>query len=244
VTSVSPDGCPRTVEAGTYLLGSLDPAERADYAGHLPHCPYCLREVGQLAGLPGLLARSPGPPKGSRPLPDVPASAPAPSAEEPSAVVAALREIRRRRTRRRTLLAASFALVAVVGVGATALTTSAVERPATGVTTGVTAAAQLPVQMVPEGGSDASAALALNDKAWGTEVVMRCRYEGSSEYAAPVLILVATAADGTKTELARWTAVADRDVVLATATDLPRAQLVSLQVQDTHGTVVLRTVHI
>jgi anti-sigma factor RsiW len=239
--TTSPEGCPRTDEAGAYLIGSLAPTERADYAGHLENCPFCLREVGQLAGLPGLLARSPGPPSGSRPLPVVPAAVPPATPEgEPGPVVAALREIRRQRARRRGLVGASLVLVGVVGVGGTALATGAL-GPAS---TGVTAATALPVQLEPEGGAKATAAIALNAKAWGTEVVMRCRYQGSTDYASPVYTLVAKGMDGSNTELARWIAIPDKDVVLATATDLTRQQLASLEVHDERGAVVLRTVHI
>lgn len=251
-----PGGCPRTGEVGAYLLGSLTPADRHDYAAHLPDCLYCLREVGQLAGLPGLLARSPGPPAGAR--------LPVGSAEqrgvgegiaepgeqqrtgseepdvEPSAVVAALAEIRRRRSRRRALLAAGFVLVAAVAVGATTASGHVFMAPATG----VSAAAQLPVPMQAVGGAEATATLALNERPWGTEVVMRCRYEGTPEYEPPVYVLVATAADGTRTELARWTAVPNQDIVLATATDLQRQQLTSLEVRVMHGKMVLRTDHI
>lgn len=243
MTSSNPDGCPRTEEVGAYLLGSLDPGERADYAAHLSHCPYCLREVGQLAGLPGLLARSPGPPRGVRQMPMTPPPASAPESEEPDTVVGALREIQRRRARHRTQLAAAFLLVAAVGAGGTVLTEQALARP----TTGVTAAAQLPVQMQPVHPEEVTAALALNDKAWGTEVIMRCRYEGGWAHGGgtpPVYVLVARTADGATAELARWKAVPDREVVLATATDLTRERLAALEVRDTQGTVLLRTDHI
>ena len=264
MTSVPPGGCPRTEEAGSYLLGSLDPTERADYAAHLAHCPYCLREVGQLAGLPGLLARSPGPPRGAQPPrstspeagpgpPPPPFSASAARAAgaaptagsaaspggEPTALVSALREIHRQRSRRRTLVAAALVLVALVGVGGTAAAAGVLRQP----TTGVVAASQLPVQMVPVGNDGSTAAVALNQKAWGTEVVMRCRYPGNG-YERPVFSLVAKTTDGSSIELARWTAVPNQDIVLATATDRTRQQLTSLEIQDSTGNVMLRTNHI
>jgi anti-sigma factor RsiW len=269
VTPVPPNGCPRTEEAGSYLLGSLDPTERADYAAHLAHCPYCLREVGQLAGLPGLLARSPGPPRGVQPppppearsappppagtptqgsastaasaaSPDSTASAAASAGGEPTALVSALREIHRQRTRRRTLVAAALVLVALVGVGGTAAAAGVLRQPATG----VVAAPQLPVPMVSTGNDGATAAVAINQKAWGTEVVMRCRYPGGNGYEPPVFSLVAKTTDGSNIELARWTAVPNRDIVLATATDRTPQQLTTLEIQDSAGNVVLRTNHI
>lgn len=231
--------CPRVAESGAYLLGSLPPAERADYAAHLPDCQHCLAEVGQLAGLPGLLARSPGPPPGARLPSDRPAQQ-APWEADPGPVAGALAEIRHQRVRRRALTAAAFVLVGLLGAGATSLAAGAFAQPATG----VTAAPELPVRMDAVGNAPVSAALALAERPWGTEVVMRCRYQSPPEDRAPVYILVATAADGTRTELARWTAVPDQDVVLATATDLTRQQLASLEVRNTSGKVVLRTDHV
>jgi hypothetical protein len=42
---------------GTYLVGALDPRERADVEAHLAHCPACRDEVAGLAALPGLMSR-------------------------------------------------------------------------------------------------------------------------------------------------------------------------------------------
>jgi len=42
---------------GVYLVGALDPRERADVEAHLAHCPACRDELAGLAGLPGLMSR-------------------------------------------------------------------------------------------------------------------------------------------------------------------------------------------
>ena len=42
---------------GAYVLGSLSPTERKEFEQHLAGCKECARNVRQLAGLPGLLAR-------------------------------------------------------------------------------------------------------------------------------------------------------------------------------------------
>jgi hypothetical protein len=237
--------CPRSVEVGVYLLDGLTDEERADYAAHLAHCPGCLREVGRLAGLPGLLARAadadsgvrteghPGPlrPPGWRP--------PLRPGEEGS-VAAALDSVRRRRGRLLVLTAVAFMLVGALGAG--------VASTLGGRSTGVTAADSLPVPLQPVDGAPAVAAVDLTDRPWGTEIVLRCRYLGGSQgtgaYQAPVYVLVAAGTDGSTAELARWTAVPGLDVVLASATQLGRGQLAGLQVRDGQGTVVLRTVHL
>jgi hypothetical protein len=42
---------------GAYVVGALDPPERADVEGHLGHCPMCRDELALLAPLPGLMSR-------------------------------------------------------------------------------------------------------------------------------------------------------------------------------------------
>ena len=44
---------------GVYVLGAIDPAERAAVDGHLSTCPECREELAGLAGLPALLRRVP-----------------------------------------------------------------------------------------------------------------------------------------------------------------------------------------
>ncbi len=49
--------CTHTIALGAYLLGSLDPAERAEFERHVPGCATCRREMVRLAPLPGLLGQ-------------------------------------------------------------------------------------------------------------------------------------------------------------------------------------------
>ena len=44
---------------GVYVVGAIDPAERATVDAHLSHCPDCREELAGLAGLPALLGRVP-----------------------------------------------------------------------------------------------------------------------------------------------------------------------------------------
>lgn len=46
-----------TLALGSYVVGALDPRERADVEAHLSHCPMCRDELSSLAPLPGLLSR-------------------------------------------------------------------------------------------------------------------------------------------------------------------------------------------
>jgi len=49
--------CDQVMESGAYVLGILDPDERAAYERHLQTCAICQREVADFAGLPNLLAQ-------------------------------------------------------------------------------------------------------------------------------------------------------------------------------------------
>ena len=50
--------CPETrLSLGVYVLGAIDPAERAQVDSHLASCRDCRDELAGLAGLPALLAR-------------------------------------------------------------------------------------------------------------------------------------------------------------------------------------------
>jgi hypothetical protein len=229
VTGPGLGSCPRLADAAAYVLASLPAAERADYVEHLAGCPFCQQEVVHLAGLPGLLARS----EVERPAGPTPSPAPGTASADP--VSAALAAVARRRARGRVFVAAG--LVAVGLVGFTAAGTVAGLRGDG--STGVVAAARLPVAMQPARGARAVAALQVSSRPWGTEVVMRCRYMGSTEYAAPVYELIAQGMDGKSQVLARWRAIPDQDIVLAGSTDLDRRRLAGLQVRDAEGAVVL-----
>lgn len=51
--------CRENVSLGAYVLGALEPAERAAVERHLPGCPSCRDEVVSFAPLPGLLRHTP-----------------------------------------------------------------------------------------------------------------------------------------------------------------------------------------
>jgi anti-sigma factor RsiW len=56
--ALSPSRSPRQ-ELGVYLLGAIEPAQRALVERHLTACPRCRAELAGLAGLPSLLRRVP-----------------------------------------------------------------------------------------------------------------------------------------------------------------------------------------
>jgi len=46
-----------TISLGVYLLGALEPADRAAVDAHLEHCAECRQQLAELAALPSLLER-------------------------------------------------------------------------------------------------------------------------------------------------------------------------------------------
>ena len=53
-------GCRQIRQAlGVYVLGAIDPAERAQVDEHLATCPECREELASLAGLPAMLRKVP-----------------------------------------------------------------------------------------------------------------------------------------------------------------------------------------
>jgi hypothetical protein len=99
---------------GVYVVGAIEPAERATVDAHLSQCPDCREELAGLAGLPALLGRVPKPDAerlalGTEEL------------EEPPAELldSLLRQVsaRRRARRWRGITAAAAAAVIAVGGG-------------------------------------------------------------------------------------------------------------------------------
>jgi anti-sigma factor RsiW len=100
--------CPEAATGlGAYVLGALEPGERAQMERHLRECPTCAEELAEFQALPGLLDRVR--PEDLRPV------AVAPSADMFDRLSAAAAPPARLRARTWALVAA--AVLAVVGAG-------------------------------------------------------------------------------------------------------------------------------
>ncbi len=109
--------CADTRQAlGVYILGAIDPAERALVDKHVATCPECRDELAGLAGLPALLSRVSSDEIGrisredAEPIPD----GAAPREDFVDSLVS-LTEARRRRSRRWQVVAAAAAVVVAAG---------------------------------------------------------------------------------------------------------------------------------
>jgi len=99
---------------GVYVLGAIDPAERAAVDAHLSTCPECREELAGLAGLPALLRRIPV--GEAQQLADDPEGVPGDEMPSDLMLPSLLnRTARVRRTRRWRGLAAAAAVVLAAG---------------------------------------------------------------------------------------------------------------------------------
>ncbi len=151
------DQCGRTrLDLGVYLLGAIEPAQRALVGRHLAACPDCRAELAGLAGLPGLLRSVPV--VEALQLSDDDAVAPGPPL---AALAARVAQIRRRWVR---TAAAALITGFAAAFGLQALHAAAARPPAAAAPRwAVTAVADNPA-------TGAWAAVRYTTRPWGTEL--------------------------------------------------------------------------
>lgn len=159
---------------GVYVLGAIEPAERAEVDAHLPVCSMCRDEVAGLAGLPALLGRI-----SEEQISQV--------AEPPPALLEQLlaKAAAERPNRRRQWLALGMAAVFVLIVGALigALLTpgsgGSFNPPIAGSPPKVTTSAPATQQMEERSAMDpltkVEAWVGMQDEEWGTALTVRLR---------------------------------------------------------------------
>jgi anti-sigma factor RsiW len=157
---------------GVYVVGAIDPAERALVDTHLSGCPACREELAGLAGLPALLGRVPGADAELLALDDERLRA----LDEPSPELlhSLLRQVDARRKARRWRAVVAAAAAVVIGLGTGAAITElvggrAAAHPATETAsasnsvTGVTAVVEYPAT-----GRATSMRVTVSGIPWGT----------------------------------------------------------------------------
>lgn len=170
--------CTQIVEAGTYVLGALSPAERSAYQRHMASCEECRAEVADLAGLPGLLGRldeatAVGLSGGEA------SAAPVPPNLLPGVLSTARAERARNRRQYRWRTAVASVAAAACAALVAGLTVSAASQPATAphVPPGVVLAAMEAVQQ----GEPVTGVIGYQAAAGGgTDIYMSCMYADTS----------------------------------------------------------------
>ncbi|SFB22108.1 Putative zinc-finger [Amycolatopsis marina] len=211
-----------------YLLGALSPEDRAAYEEHLTSCVECSRSVGELAGLPGLLAQADPPVLVSA----EDRSFEVPGGEQPEPLSSLAARVRRSRKLRRLGLVGTAALALAACCAVVVLLA---RPPVTGAGDGVAAA-----PMAPLGPYPVQASLSITETGWGTKIDMSCSYGGE---AAGDYVLVAVGPDGrVRDQLAWWHALPQDTARMSVGTELRRANIGALEVRTGSGMPVLRSV--
>jgi hypothetical protein len=194
---------------GAYVLGALDPVERAAVDGHLSRCPLCRDELAGLAAMPGLLSRVR--------VEDVLEPAPSPSPAAAERLIGRLRAARRARRRRLGAAAGAVALAAIAagaivlgtqGTGGNPTSKPVASISATSARTGVTAS------------------FGLRPAAWGTAVRVRLRGVPPNTRCK----LIAYSRGGRREVAGTWRATYDGTADVQAATAIPHSQLASFEV--------------
>lgn len=217
-----------------YVLGSLSSAERREYEAHLESCDRCRAALGEISGVPALLAMLDAA--------DVQAIE---SRQEPPPLRPELRQqvldrVRWRRRRSRLLTTAAVGLAAaLLAVGMVI----AIRPGIVGLQSGTTeiGAQALPMDKLTE--TPFSATVALSSFAWGTRIDMACSYGDWSGGGGPPpsnLGMVVVSRDGSRAQIATWLGMSGATALPSGNTPVPIGDIAAVQlVSADNGRVLL-----
>jgi hypothetical protein len=208
-----------------YVLGSLSSTERREYETHLSGCVPCRTSVGELSGMPALLAMISADDVAAIDTDDV-----EPPPMRPQLLDGVLFEVRRRRRRSRWVtwtVAAAAAAVMAVGI------LVAVKPAPFGTTTPPQALASA-ASMTPVTPSSFDATVQVTSMGWGTHVEMTCTYHeeigDDDSVDADKLVMYAVGRDGSRVQLATWMARAGESASPTGSTSMPMEKIAAVQV--------------
>jgi anti-sigma factor RsiW len=204
---------------GAYVLGALDPIERAEVEAHLSECVTCRDELAGLAAMPGLLSRVR--------LEDVLEPPASPSPASTQRLIGRLRAARRTRRRRIAVATSAVALAATAAVGLAVITGG------TGGSGSAGESASIPATSPRTG---VAATFAVRPASWGTAVRVRLRGVRPGTQCR----LIAVSRDGHREVAGTWRATYDGTTDVQTATAISKDQLASFEVVTTAGRRLLR----
>jgi anti-sigma-K factor RskA len=198
---------------GGYVLGGLDPAERARLEAHLEYCADCREELARYAPLPALLQRAGPPPEPADP-------------EESmwSGLAAAARAERAPRRGRGKWMAAAAAAVLLVATAVGVLVADPFAQPG--------------VPFVAVAGAGSSGHGELEARPWGTAVSLRLAglagLAGDDRFVAWVV-----STEGTREQAATWGATPNGAAEVSGASSIPSEQIALVRVTTGGGRPLL-----
>jgi hypothetical protein len=218
---------------GVYVVGAIDPAERAQVDSHLGTCPDCREELAGLAGLPALLGRVPAADAERLIL----HSAEVKDLEEPPAELLSslLRRVAERRAVRRwrSLGAAAAAVVIALAGGAAG---ARIINPGDHATGPPQAGSRAEVVRATNPRTNVSATISYTPKSWGTK--MDVWVAGIKDGTA--CQVWAVNGSGQRWQAGSWTVPGGPEADYPASVSLPASQLRSFEI--TSGGHVLVTV--
>jgi hypothetical protein len=220
--------CEYACDDGSYVLGSLAPAERAEFQRHLSGCRACRDAVAELAVLPGLLGR----------LDAVTAEqiAQAAAATEvpglPRLIAAAQADRRRTRVRNRWRGALAAAVVVLAFGAGTVVNSDLPSRPPADVEM---------AQMVPVSeDSPVTAEIGFAPTLGGTKITVHCSYLATGDYHKPwTFRLYVVATDGVSEQATSWWAAPGDDLRVDTTVRFDEDELAKVELRLGDGTLLL-----
>ena len=220
-----------------FVLGALTPADRRRYERHVEDCARCRTAVGEVSGLPGLLAGVPlaqiaGATAGDDAGPDLAGGPPADLLPRLSAAVT-----RRRRHRVRRAVAGGLVAAAVVALAVVVFRPFGDTAPAPS-----RAAVTLPLRAVTP--NPLAVDVSLVSEPWGTRVDLDCRFAGDGGNAGPDrdydYALYLTNRAGVTMAGPTWTYGPDTSAEPVGTSKWPVDQIATVEVRGGDGTVLLR----
>lgn len=200
-----------------YVLGALPPDERRRYERHVRRCRRCAAATREVSGMPDLLAQADITRPGQAPV----------RAPQPTAPV-------RWYGRRPGLLTGVMLSGAVCLITAIVLTLAIAVRQHE-------RAAPAPVAMTHVVPAPINADAQLVNVAWGTQIEMSCSYADTDADRLPAsYLLVAVDRFGRSQQLATWSVVPGTVSHISATTNLPRADIKTLEVRTPAGRPVLQ----
>jgi hypothetical protein len=210
-----------------YVLGSLSSSDRREYEAHLATCAACRDAVGQLSGMPALLALLSADEVKAL---DQDTARAAETAPPPQLLPSLLAKVSWRRRRSRVLTWTTLPVAAaMLTIGLLFALPAATPTP--------TAQATV-LMMAPVKPSDLSSTVTLTTHNWGTRIDMGCVYEplapganeNSDEQAGDKLAMVVVGRDGTETQLATWVALTGVPATPGGSTSMPLREIAAVQI--------------